>query len=49
MESYAGTFDPSIRIEEMDLLLVAGMGIAGGLIGAAFNFIHNTLSRARGR
>ena len=49
VQSYAGSFDPRARVEEIDLLLVAGMGILGGLMGATFNFCHYKLSAFRKR
>jgi len=47
MQSYAGSFSTGIRVANEDLLLFVGMGVLGGILGAAFNALHWHMSRLR--
>jgi len=49
LQSYAGSFSTGIRVANRDLLVFAGMGVLGGILGAAFNGIHKRMSRFRSR
>lgn len=49
VESYAGSFSTGIRTANRDLPIFVCMGVAGGLMGAAFNMCHRKMSALRGK